>query len=135
MHGIPRDVPAPFHPRLPAFYFGADYNPEQWTPAFGFEDEQVWLEDIRLMKQAHVNIVTLGVFSWSLLQPDEQTFSFQWLDRVLELLQQNEICVCLATGTAAIPAWLATSYPDALPVSAQGVRRGPGERQNYCPTR
>jgi beta-galactosidase len=134
MHGISRDVPAPFHPRLPVFYFGADYNPEQWTPAFGFEDEQVWLEDIRLMKQAHVNIVTLGVFSWSLLQPDEQTFSFQWLDRVLELLQQNEICVCLATGTAAIPAWLATSYPDALPVTAQGVRRGQGERQNYCPT-
>ncbi|HEY7418296.1 MAG TPA: beta-galactosidase [Ktedonobacteraceae bacterium] len=129
-----RDIPAPFHPRLPAFYFGADYNPEQWTPAFGFEDQQIWLDDIRLMKQAHVNIVTLGVFSWALLQPDEQTFSFQWLDRVLTLLQENEIFVCLATGTAAIPAWLATAYPDVLPVDAQGVRRGPGERQNYCPT-
>ncbi len=124
----------PLNPRLPAFSFGADYNPEQWTPAFGYQDEQVWLEDLRLMKQAHVNVVTIGVFSWTSLQPDEQTFSFGWLDRIMDLLQEQGIFVCLATGTAAIPAWAAAAYPEILPVDAQRMRRGYGERQNYCPT-
>jgi beta-galactosidase len=125
---------APFHPRLPAFYFGADYNPEQWTPVFGFDDEQIWLDDIRLMKQVHVNIATVGVFSWSALQTDEQTYTFEWLDRVLELLHENGIFVCLATSTAAIPPWMAQAYPDTLPVDALRVKRGYGERANFCPT-
>lgn len=127
-------TPAPFHPHLPAFYFGADYNPEQWTPLFGYEDEQVWLDDIRLMKQAHINIATVGVFSWSALQTDEDTYTFGWLDRILELLHENGIFVCLATSTASIPAWMATAYPDTLPVDAQRVKRGYGERANFCPT-
>ena len=61
----------PFTPRLPAFYFGGDYNPEQWTPALGYEGEAVWQEDIRLMRLAGVNVATVGVFSWVSLQPDE----------------------------------------------------------------
>lgn len=125
---------APFHPRLPAFYFGADYNPEQWTPVFGFEDEAIWREDMRLMKQAHLNIVTVGVFSWAALQPDEQTYTFAWLDRILELLHENGLAVCLATSTAAIPAWMAQAYPDVLPVDEKRVKRGFGERANFCPT-
>lgn len=131
---VPRDPLAPFHPRLPAFYFGADYNPEQWTPVFGCADEQVWLDDIRLMKLAHINIATVGVFSWSSLQTDEQTYTFEWLDRILDLLHENGIFACLATSTAAVPAWMATAYPDVLPVNEQGIQRGYGERQNYCPT-
>lgn len=136
MHGSPdqENALAPFHPRLPAFYFGADYNPEQWTPVFGFQDEQIWLDDIRLMKQANINIVTVGVFSWAALQPDEQTYTFQWLDRILALLHENGIFVCLATSTAAIPAWMALAYPDVLPVDEQRVQRGYGERENFCPT-
>src|SRR5437588_3168637 len=92
----------PLNSRLPAFYFGADYNPEQWSRAFGYQDEEVWLDDLRLMKQAHVNVVTLGVFSWSFLQPDEDMFSFGWLDRMMNLLHEQGIFVCLATSTAAL---------------------------------
>ncbi|GCE12176.1 beta-galactosidase [Tengunoibacter tsumagoiensis] len=128
-----RDLRA-FPSRLPAFYFGADYNPDQWTPEWGYQDEQIWLEDIRMMKLAHVNVVTIGVFSWVGLQPAEEIVNFAWLDRILDLLAQNEIFVCLATPTAAIPAWLAARYPEVLPVDAQGIRRGHGSRQNYCPT-
>ncbi len=131
---LPLEEILPLNPRLPAFYFGADYNPEQWTPRFGYQDEQVWLDDLRLMKQAHVNVATIGVFSWTSLQPDEQTFSFDWLDRLMHLLHEQGIFVCLATSTAALPAWLAAAYPDVLPVDAQRIRRGYGERQSYCPT-
>jgi beta-galactosidase GanA len=62
-------------PRLPAFYFGGDYNPEQWTPAFGYEDETIWHEDLHLMRLASVNVATVGVFSWVALQPDEHSFT------------------------------------------------------------
>jgi beta-galactosidase len=125
---------APLTPRLPAFYFGGDYNPEQWTPAFGYEDETIWREDIRLMRLANVNVATVGVFSWVSLQPAEHTFTFGWLDRVMDLLAENGIFACLGTGTAAQPAWLSAAYPDVLPVDEQGLRRGHGRRQNYCPT-
>jgi beta-galactosidase len=125
---------APLNPRLPALYFGADYNPEQWMLASGEPDEHIWREDLRLMKLAGVNVVTLAVFSWGQLQTDEETFTFSWLDRVMDMLREQEIFVCLGTSTAALPAWLASAYPDVLPVDAQGVRRGFGQRQNYCPT-
>lgn len=120
--------------RLPYFAHGGDYNPEQWTPEFGYEDEQVWREDIRLMKLAHVNVATVAVFSWVSLQPNEQTFTFGWLDRVMDLLAENDIFACLATATAAQPAWLSAAYPDVLPVNDQGLRHKHGQRQNYCPT-
>lgn len=125
---------SPLSSRLPAFYFGGDYNPEQWTRAFGHDEETVWREDMRLMKLAGVNVATVGVFSWVSLQPDEHTFAFEWLDRVMNLLAENGIYACLATATAAQPAWLSAAYPDVLPVDTSGVRRGHGERQNYCPT-
>ena len=124
----------PKDPVSPTFLYGGDYNPEQWTPAFGYDDESVWREDMRLMREAGVNVATVGVFSWVALQPDEYTYTFGWLDRVLDLLHENGIRVCLATPTAAQPAWLSAAYPDALPVDENGIRRGHGARQNYCPT-
>jgi beta-galactosidase len=62
---------------FPGILFGADYNPEQWTPAMGYDGEAVWLEDIRLMRAAGVNTATVGVFSWAELQPAEETFTFE----------------------------------------------------------
>src|SRR5229473_3408849 len=124
----------PLTARLPALYFGGDYNPEQWTPAFGYDEEEVWREDMRLMRLAHVNVATVGVFSWVSLQPDEHTFTFGWLDRVMDLLAEHGLFACLATATAAQPAWLSAAYPDALPVDETGLRLGHGQRQQYCPT-
>jgi beta-galactosidase len=120
--------------RLPHIAYGGDYNPEQWTPAFGYEGERIWHDDMRLMRLAQVNVATVGVFSWVALQPDETTFTFGWLDRVMDLLAENGIFACLGTGTAAQPAWLSAAYPDVLPVDEQGQRRAHGRRQNYCPT-
>ena len=63
----------------PVLAFGGDYNPEQWP-------EEVWLEDVALMREAGVNLVSVGIFSWALLEPAEGRYEFGWLDRVLDLL-------------------------------------------------
>lgn len=107
--------------------YGGDYNPEQWP-------EEVWHEDVRLMREAGVNFVTVGVFSWALLEPSDGVFDFAWLDRVLDLLHENGIGVDLATATASPPAWLTTAHPEILPEDENGVRRWPGSRQQYSPT-
>ncbi|MFH5879322.1 beta-galactosidase [Arthrobacter sp. NA-172] len=108
-------------------WFGGDYNPEQWP-------EAVWDEDVDLMQRAGVNLVTVGVFAWSLLEPEEDRFEFGWLDRVLDLMHKNGVKVDLATATAAPPPWFSHTYPESLPVTLDGVRLSPGSRQGYCPS-
>lgn len=107
--------------------YGADYNPDQWP-------EQVWDEDVRLMREAHVTTVSVPIFGWVSLQPDEKTFTFDWLDDVLNRLADNGISACLATATASVPAWLAQKYPDVLVVDEDGVRRRHGNRHTFCPS-
>ncbi|WP_225753398.1 beta-galactosidase [Actinotalea sp. Marseille-Q4924] len=107
--------------------FGGDYNPEQWP-------EEVWAEDVRLMREAGVNLATVGVFSWARIQPDPDTWDFAWLDRVLDLLHENGIAVDLATATASPPAWLTTAHPEMLPVDRTGVVLGQGGRQAWSPS-
>jgi beta-galactosidase len=113
--------------RLPHLAFGGDYNPEQWP-------EAVWPEDIRLMREAGVNLVTIGVFSWSRLEPTNGSYDFGWLDRILDRLHQGGIMVDLATATASPPPWLSHEHPETLPMLADGVRLWPGARQHYCPS-
>jgi beta-galactosidase len=107
--------------------YGGDYNPEQWP-------EEVWAEDAKLMREAGVTMVTLGVFSWAKLQPGPDIWEFGWLDRLLELLASHGIAVDLATATASPPAWLVRAEPEILPVTADGVRLEFGSRQHYCPS-
>jgi beta-galactosidase len=107
--------------------FGADYNPEQWP-------REVWDEDVRLMRQAGVNIVSLGIFSWATLQPTQDSWDFGWLDEVMDLLHANGIAVDLATATASPPAWLAAKHPEILPVTRTGETMWPGARQHWRPT-
>ncbi|NYE95596.1 beta-galactosidase [Psychromicrobium silvestre] len=107
-----------------AFAFGADYNPEQWP-------EDIWEEDIRLMQEAGVNLVSVGIFSWALLEPEEGRYDFGWLDRILDLLHAGGIRVDLANATASPPAWWVRKYPQALPVTVDGVRLGFGSRQSF----
>jgi beta-galactosidase len=106
--------------------YGGDYNPEQWP-------EEVWIEDVRLMRQANVDRVSLGVFCWSKLEPEPGRCDFGWLDRVFDLLHANGVAVNLATPTAAPPAWLTRLHPEILPVTAEGVRLRAGSRRHICP--
>jgi beta-galactosidase len=107
--------------------YGGDYNPEQWAP-------EVWREDVRLMREAGVNIVTLGVFSWGLLEPREGEYDWGWFDEVIGLLHDAGIAIDLATPTAAPPSWLLHAHPEILPVDADGVREQPGGRLAWCPS-
>ena len=106
-------------------WYGGDYNPEQW-PA------EVRSEDLELMRRARVNLVTVGVFAWSLLEPEEGRYEFGWLDEVLDRLHAGGVQAALATPTASPPPWFGLAHPDALPVTRDGVRLTHGSRDTYC---
>jgi beta-galactosidase len=129
MSASPLRHPTP--PKRPGFLpsgivYGGDYNPEQWP-------ESVWEDDVRLMADAGINMVCVGIFSWAKLEPEPGRYDFGWMDRVIGLLLGRGIAVCLATGTASPPPWMPRRDPASLPVNAQGVRLGVGSRQHYCP--
>jgi beta-galactosidase len=113
--------------KVPHVLYGGDYNPEQWP-------EEVWREDVRLMQEAGVNLVSLGIFSWAKLEPHPGEYDFEWLDRVVDLLHEGGVRVDLATATASPPPWLAKLHPESLPVTKDGVTLYPGARQHYCPS-
>ncbi len=116
-------MPAP----LPSLAYGGDYNPEQWP-------REVWDDDIRLMQEAGVDLVTVGVFSWAWLEPRPGELEFGWLDDVLDRLHRGGIRVDLATATASPPPWLTRRHPEILPVTADGTTLWQGGRQSYCPS-
>ncbi|MGM9471605.1 beta-galactosidase [Pseudarthrobacter sp. YS3] len=107
--------------------YGGDYNPEQWPVS-------VRLEDLGLMKEAGVSFLSVGIFSWALLEPAEGEYDFGWLDEVMDNLSGAGIKVALATATAAPPAWLVRKHPEILPVTADGTVLGPGSRRHYTPS-
>jgi beta-galactosidase len=106
--------------------YGADYNPEQWP-------EHLWQEDMRLMKLAGVNIVSINIFSWASLEPRPEEYHFAQLDRIMDLLAEHGVMADLATATASPPTWMSRLYPAMLPVTRTGVRLSHGSRQHYCP--
>ncbi|WP_336761179.1 beta-galactosidase [Paenibacillus sp. USHLN196] len=112
--------------KLPKMFYGGDYNPEQW-------DHETHLEDLRMFQLAGIDITTINVFSWALIQPDEVTYQFEELDQLIHRLYESGVYICLATSTAAHPAWMAKKYPDVLRVDADGRKRKFGGRHNSCP--
>ena len=112
--------------KTPFILYGGDYNPDQWS-------KETLIEDMKFFKLANINTVTLPVFSWALLQPDEDTYNFEWLDDILETLKENNIYVCMATSTAVQPNWMSRKYPEILPVDFEGRKRKFGGRVKFCP--
>nr|WP_206704064.1 beta-galactosidase [Paenibacillus polymyxa] len=108
---------------------GADYNPEQWQ-----QYPEVLAEDIRLMKLAKCNVMSVGIFSWVSLEPEEGIFTFEWLDRILDSFAENGIYAFLATPSGARPAWMSQKYPEVLRVGVNRVRNLHGFRHNHCYT-
>jgi len=106
--------------------YGGDYNPEQWP-------EEVWEEDMRLFKKAGIDTVTLNVFSWASLQPSEDEYDFDKLEKIVKLVTDNDMNIIMATSTAAHPAWMAKRYPDVLRTDYEGRKRKFGGRHNSCP--
>ncbi len=108
---------------------GGDYNPEQWL-----ESPEVLEQDIAFFKKAKINEVSLGIFSWSMLERSEGEFDFGWMENIIERLYQNGISVILATPSGARPKWLADKYPEVLRVAPDRRRNLFGGRHNHCYT-
>ncbi|GAP50434.1 beta-galactosidase [Streptomyces azureus] len=114
-------------PRTPKIPYGGDYSPEQWP-------ETVWDDDHRLFTRAGIDTLTVGVFTWSLTQPAPDTYDFTVLDRILDRAAAEHRQVCLATGTAALPPWLAKRHPEVNRTDFEGRRHRYGQRHNFCPS-
>lgn len=106
---------------------GGDYNPEQWV-----RTPDVWDEDQRLFQLAGVNAVSIGIFSWAKLEPEEGRFYFGWMDEIFAKCDANGVKVILATPGGARPAWMAFQYPEVLRVDEYGRRQKWGGRHNHC---
>ena len=119
--------PRPLDGREPRVWYGGDYNPDQWP-------EEVWDEDIALMKEAGVNLVSVAIFSWAKLEPREGEYDFDWLDRVIDKLGEAGIAVDLASGTASPPMWMTQAHPEILWVDYRGDVCQPGARQHWRAT-
>ena len=77
---------------------GGDYNPEQWL-----DYPEILEQDLAYFKKARINEVSLGMFSWAFLEPEEGVFRLEWLKEVIDRLYENGIVVILSTPTAARP--------------------------------
>lgn len=119
----------PLTPKYIHLLHGADYNPEQWL-----DRPDILKKDIELMKEAHMNCVSVGIFSWARLEPREGEYDFEWLAEIIENLYQNGIYTILATPSGAKPAWMSERYPEIRRVSRHLVRDLQGERHNHCYT-
>ena len=115
----------PINPKCARFLHGGDYNPDQWPP-------ETWDEDMRLMKLAHCNAMSVGIFAWVRLEPAEGQFDFSWLDTIMDKLAANGAYAVLATPSGARPAWLSQKYPEVLRVRPDRTRNLHGGRHNHC---
>ena len=86
------------------------------------------------MQQAGVNLVSIGIFSWALLEPGPGQYEFGWLDRIMDLLHAGGIAVDLANASATPPPWFSHRHPESLLVDVNGVQRSYGARQGFCPS-
>ncbi len=106
--------------------YGGDYNPEQW-------DEATRDQDMIMLPEAGVDIVTINVFSWARLQLSENVYDFSDLDSIVKRVTEKGMKICMGTSTAAYPAWMAKKYPDILRVDFEGRKKKYGFRHNACP--
>lgn len=119
----------PVFENFPHMLHGGDYNPEQWI-----DTPEIWYEDMRLMKLANCNEMTMGIFSWAQIEPREDEFDFSFLDTMMDNVYSNGGRVILATPSAARPHWLADKYPDVLRTNKYGVKEHFRQRHNFCPS-
>ncbi len=114
----------PFELKPP--YYGAAYYPEDWP-------ESQIDEDIRLMKEAGMNVMRIAEFAWSRMEPEEGRFELDWLTRVIDKLGDAGIGVVMCTPGATPPVWAVERYPEILFVAPDGTKWIHGSRRHTCP--
>lgn len=119
----------PINPSYAKILHGGDYNPDQWA-----HTPEIWDEDMRLMNLAHCNTMSVGIFSWAALEPEEGRYDFSWLDTIMDKLAAEGARAVLATPSGARPAWMSQKYPEVLRVAPNRHRNLHGQRHNHCYT-
>lgn len=113
--------------KINGFLHGGDYNPDQWL-----NYPEILKEDVRLMKLANCNCVSINIFGWSAIEPEEGKYTFEWLDKIMDDMAENNIHVILATPSGARPAWMSEKYPEVLRVNSDRSKNLHGQRHNHC---
>ena len=116
-------------PKYPHLLHGGDYNPDQWL-----DRPDSLKKDIELMKAAHINCVSVAIFAWAKLEPEEGRYEFDWLEKVINDLYESGIYTVLATPSGAKPRWMSEKYPEIRRVDSSGKREESGKRHNHCYT-
>ncbi|HWR35557.1 MAG TPA: beta-galactosidase [Clostridia bacterium] len=111
-------------PGVPALVLGVAWYPEHW-------EEARWETDLTLMQAAGINMVRVGEFAWSRMEPQDGQFDFGWLDRAIALAAKRGMKIVVGTPTAAPPAWLTQKYPETLATWEDGTRATHGNRGQY----
>lgn len=111
------------------FLHGADYNPDQWGM-----DEAILNEDFQLMKMTGCTSMSVGIFSWTQYEPEEDVYCFEWMDRLMDRMHAEGMKAFLATPSGSKPMWMQHKYPEIRRVTADGRREPPGFRHNHCPS-
>ncbi|MFZ0501657.1 MAG: beta-galactosidase, partial [Steroidobacteraceae bacterium] len=109
---------------LGRLWLGAAWYPEQWP-------QSAWDQDLSLMQAAGINVVRVGEFAWSRLEPAEGQYDFAWLARAIRMAQRHHIAVVIGTPTDAPPDWLTSRYGQVLRVGPDGRRDEHGGRRQF----
>lgn len=117
-------VSPPRQEQFERLWLGAAWYPEQWP-------EERWAKDLQLMHDAGINVVRIGEFAWSRMEPAEGDYDLQWLGRAVRLAGKYNIRVVVGTPTDTPPAWMSEKYPDILRVTSDGTRIGHGGRRQF----
>ncbi len=85
------------------------------------------------MKSAGLTVVRMGESTWSLWEPADGRFEFQWMDRVVDAFAAAGIKVILGTPTYSMPTWLAKKHPELYvrPLGGTAVDYGMRQNMNY----
>lgn len=104
-------------------FHGAAYYPELWPEA---DIER----DIAEMLSLGINVVRMGEFAWSKMEPDEGTISLDFFVKVMDRLHAAGIAVVFCTPTPTPPVWLTHGHPERCFVDADGHVMSHGARQH-----
>jgi beta-galactosidase len=106
-------------------YHGAAWYPELW-------DEAVLKQDIELMKQTGMNVMRIGEFAWSRMEPTEGNIDISFFVKIIERLYENGIETVMCTPTPTPPIWFSHGHPERMYVNDQLQVMGHGSRQHAC---
>ena len=95
--------------------FGAAYYDEYMPKNLDRVDE-----DMRMMKEAGINLIRIAESTWSTEEPQPGVFDFTHIDRALDAAQRAGIDVIVGTPTYAVPTWMVKMHPEVLAVTPAG---------------